>query len=86
MTGGTIYQRIQPEMNLTVVAVRRRIASGSIVELFSLNENDIENVRELLSSYITTLESNNQPEAVQHLYNLLHRPQDHFIKLSPPRR
>jgi glutamate synthase (NADPH/NADH) large chain len=86
MTGGTIYQRIQPEMNLTVEAVRRRIASGSIVELFSLNENDIENVRELLSSYITTLESNNQPEAVQHLYNLLHRPQDHFIKLSPPRR
>lgn len=85
MTGGTIYQRIQPEMNLTVEAVRRRIASGSPVELFSLNENDIENVRELLSTYITSLENNNQPEAVQHLYNLLHRPQDHFIKLAPPR-
>ncbi len=85
MTGGVIYQRIQPEMNLTVEAIRRRIASGSIVELFSLNENDVENVRELLSIYITTLENNNQPEAVQHLYNLLHRPQDHFIKLSSPR-
>ncbi len=86
MTGGVIYQRIQPEMNLTVEAIRRRIASGSTVELFSLNENDAEGVRELLSSYITTLENNNQPEAVQHLYSLLHRPQDHFIKLSPPRR
>ena len=28
MTGGIIYQRIQPEMNLTVDAIRRRIAAG----------------------------------------------------------
>lgn len=83
MTGGVIYQRIQPDMNLTVDAIRRRIASGSPVDIFPLNDRDIENVHELLSAYIETLENNNQAEAVQHLYGLLGRPQDYFVKLAP---
>jgi glutamate synthase (NADPH/NADH) large chain len=82
MTGGVIYQRIQPEMNLTIDAIRRRIAAGSPVDIFPLNDNDIENVHELLSAYIETLENNNQAEAVQHLYGLLGRPQDYFVKIS----
>ncbi|PJF40634.1 MAG: glutamate synthase [Phototrophicales bacterium] len=83
MTGGVIYQRIQPEMNLTVDAIRRRIAEGAIVDIFSLEEHNINDVHELLNSYIQTLELNNQAEAVQHLYPLLARPQDHFVKLTP---
>jgi glutamate synthase (NADPH/NADH) large chain len=83
MTGGVIYQRIQPEMNLTVDAIRRRIARGATVDIFALNENDTQQVHDLLNTYIRTLEINNQPEAVQHLYNLLGRPQDYFIKVAP---
>lgn len=83
MTGGVIYQRIQPEMNLDIDAIRRRIAKGAIVSPQPLNDKDEENVRELLSVYIETLENNNQAEAVQHLYSLLHRPADHFIKIAP---
>ncbi len=83
MTGGVVYQRIQPEMNLTVDAIRRRFARGATVDIFPLNEQDTQNVHELLSKYIETLENNNQPEAVQHLYNLLGRPQDYFVKVAP---
>jgi len=86
MSGGVIYQRIQPEMNLTVDAIRRRIAEGATVDIFPLDDKGIEDVRELVNTYIQTLEINNQPEAVQHLYGLLNRPQDHFVKIAPPMR
>jgi glutamate synthase (NADPH/NADH) large chain len=83
MTGGVIYQRIQPEMNLTVDAIRRRIAPNSPVEVSQLDENGASDVRELLQHYIQTLEINNQADAAEHLYNLLKRPQSHFVKLAP---
>lgn len=81
MTGGVIYQRIQPEMGLDEAAIKRRIAKGAIVDIQPLGETGIADVKELLNRYIQTLELNNQPEAVQHLYDLLRRPQDHFVKL-----
>lgn len=86
MTGGVIYQRIQPEMNLTVDAIRRRIAPGSVVDIFPLDETGSSDVRDLLTLYIQTLELNNQAEAAQHLYTLLKRPAAHFVKLTPPQR
>ncbi len=86
MSGGAIYQRIQPEMNLTVEAIKRRIAEGATVDIFPLDERGTEDVRELLNIYIQTLEVNNQPQAAQHLYALLQRPQDHFVKIAPPTR
>ncbi|MBL8116095.1 MAG: alpha-hydroxy-acid oxidizing protein [Anaerolineae bacterium] len=86
MSGGVIYQRIQPEMNLTVDAIRRRIAEGATVDIFPLDDKGTADVRELLNTYIQTLEVNNQPQAAQHLYNLLAKPQDHFVKVAPPNR
>ncbi len=83
MTGGVVYQRIQPEMGLTVDAIRRRIAKGSSVEIYQLDEQGIEDVHEMLNRYIETLEVNNQADAVQHLYALLTRPQEHFAMLKP---
>jgi glutamate synthase (NADPH/NADH) large chain len=86
MSGGVIYQRIQPEMNLTVDAIRRRIAAGATVEIATLDEKGIADVRELLTTYIQTLEVNNQAEAAAHLYALVGRPQEHFIRIAPPMR
>lgn len=83
MTGGVIYQRIQPEMGLTVDAIRRRIAEGSVVDIYQLDEQGITDVRHLLNRYIQTLEVNNQAEAAQHLYSLLKRPHEHFAMLRP---
>jgi glutamate synthase (NADPH/NADH) large chain len=86
MSGGVVYQRIQPEMNLTVEAIKRRIAEGATVDIFPLDERGIADVHELLNAYIQMLELNNQADAVQHLYALLSRPQDHFVKIAPPTR
>ena len=84
MTGGSVYQRVQPEMGLTVEAIKRRIADGSVVDIFPLDEQGVADVIELVQKYIHTLEVNNQAEATEHLYTLLRRPQDHFVKIAPP--
>ena len=84
MNGGVVYQRIQPEMNLTVDAIRQRIASGSVVEVQPLDDEGHQDVRELLNTYIRTLEENHQSETAEPLYALLRNPGDHFVKIAPP--
>lgn len=86
MSGGTLYQRIQPEMNLTVEAVRKRIAKGATVEIRELDARGAQDVIDLLGSYISTLEANNQAEEVAHLYPLLNHPEQYFVMLAPPSR
>lgn len=86
MSGGVVYQRIQPEMRLTVDAIRRRLAKGAMVDIFQMDEKGIDDVRDLLGFYISTLEHYNQAEEVAHLHALLSRPQDHFVKITTPKR
>ncbi len=86
MSGGAIYQRIQPTMGLTVDAIRRRIAIGATVEITALDENDVDDVRELLGHYLRTLESNNQSDTAAPMVTLLARPAEHFVKIAPARK
>ncbi len=83
MTGGVVYQRIQPEVNLTVEAIQRRIAPGASVEIQPLDAQGAADVQALLGVYIQTLEQNNQPEAVQHLLPLHRSPASYFVKIAP---
>jgi glutamate synthase (NADPH/NADH) large chain len=86
MSGGFIYQRIQAEMGLTVDAIRRRIAKGATVEIMKLDDKGIDDVRDLLGFYIHTLEQYHQGDDVAHLHPLLARPQEYFVRISPPVR
>lgn len=86
MSGGAIYQRIQPEMGLTVDAIRRRIAKGAIVDIHPLDDQGTADVRDLLGFYITTLEQNNQAEQVARLHAMLANPSDYFVMVAPPAR
>jgi glutamate synthase (NADPH/NADH) large chain len=86
MSGGVIYQRLQPEMNLTSEAIKRRIAEGATVDIFPLDEKAIADIRELMNAYIQELEVNNQPDAAKPLYELAAHPEDHFVKIAPPTR
>lgn len=83
MTGGVIYQRIQPEMRLNVDAIKRRIAKGSVLEVQQMDADDCDDLRELLNRYIHVLEVNNQSEATDHLYAMLADPARHFVKVAP---
>ena len=84
MTGGVVYQRVQPDMGLTIEAIRNRIAAGSIVEIQPLDDDGQDDLRELLNAYIRTLEENHQSQEAKPLYALLRRPSDHFVKIAPP--
>lgn len=86
MSGGSFYQRIQPEMNLTVEAIKRRLAKGATVNVFPLDEQGIDDVKELLGWYIETLATNNQQTEANRLQALVEDPQDHFVLVAPPAR
>ncbi|MCL4250223.1 MAG: alpha-hydroxy-acid oxidizing protein [Anaerolineae bacterium] len=86
MSGGIIYQRVHTEMGLDVDAIRRRIARGAKVEIFPLDQQGVDDVRDLLGDYIVTLQQNNQADAVRHLYPLFDDPAAHFVKIAPPTR
>ena len=86
MSGGTIYQRVQPEMGLTIDAIRRCIAQVAIVDIHPLDDAGIADVRDLLGFYITTLEQNNQGEQAARLYTLMANPGDYFVMIAPPTR
>jgi glutamate synthase (NADPH/NADH) large chain len=83
MTGGVIYQRIQPEMRLNVDAIKRRIAQGSVLEVQQMDADACDDLRELLNRYIHVLEVNNQSDAAEHLYAMLADPARHFVKVAP---
>jgi glutamate synthase (NADPH) large chain len=84
MTGGVIYQRIQREMNLTVDAIKRRIAPGSLVDIMPLDEKGQADVRELLGKYISVLQANDQADKARQLDMLWQHPDHHFVKIAPP--
>ncbi|MCB9452081.1 MAG: alpha-hydroxy-acid oxidizing protein [Anaerolineaceae bacterium] len=84
MSGGVVYQRIQPEMKLTEEAIRQRLAPSRLVEIMPLGESGVSDVQDLLRIYIHTLEANNQADAAYGLHRLLDRPDAHFIKIAPP--
>jgi len=84
MTGGVIYQRFQQEMGLTIEAIQRRIAAGSVVEIQHIDEAGEDDLHELLRAYIRTLEENHQAPAAQPLYALMRDPAQHFVKIAPP--
>ena len=86
MTGGVVYQRVQPEMGLTVDAINRRIAEGAVVEVMPLDDEAIDDINVLLRAYIHILESAHQAQAAERLYALLVAPRDHFAMIAPPHR
>ena len=82
MTGGVVYVRIQPEMGLTVEAVRRRIAKGAKVSIVRLDTGGILDVQELLSAYQKELVRSGQQEEAQRLAPLYEAPDDHFMMIK----
>jgi len=86
MTGGVVYQKLTPEFGFDEQALRRRIARGAQVRIEKINEDDLWEIRNLMSHYLTALEQTYQYDTVERLRNflkddfvLLHR----FVKIVP---
>ncbi|MGC8594918.1 MAG: glutamate synthase-related protein [Candidatus Kryptoniota bacterium] len=83
MTGGVVYFRINPMMNLTVDTLRRRLARNSIVRIVDVDESDEENLRYLLGEYIKELNASDQFELASRVESLLVKYRDNFVKGVP---
>lgn len=85
MTGGVIYQRIQPELGLDESAIQRRIAKGAKVRIEAIDEQGEQDLKELLGAYRHELAENCQEEAAAKINLLLSNPGSNFIRIAPIR-
>jgi glutamate synthase (NADPH) large chain len=83
MTGGVIYQRIQPELGLDEAAIRRRIAKGAKVNVIPLGEMNRSDLTELLSLYRDELAASGQEGAASKVAGLLENLNAHFVMITP---
>ena len=82
MTGGVVYQRLQPDKGMDLAALRRRIARGARVQVGKLNAGDQAAVRELLAAYAEELRGAYQPAEADRILAIAAQPAQ-FVKIVP---
>jgi glutamate synthase (NADPH/NADH) large chain len=83
MTGGLLYLRLQPHLNFDQSAIQRRLAKGAKVLVEEVGENDLKNLRELLTIYAEELKQNHQVDESQKILNLLVDWKNTFVRVIP---
>ena len=83
MTGGTLYLRLQPELNLDLAALQRRIARGAEVDLRPVDASDDLHLHEMLHLYADELIHNHQVQTAECAVALLDGWEDRFVKIVP---
>jgi glutamate synthase (NADPH/NADH) large chain len=83
MTGGVLYLRPQPHLNFDLAAIQRRLAKGAKVVVQDVGENDLKNLRELLTIYAEELKQNHQVEESQKVLNLMVDWKNTFVRVVP---
>jgi glutamate synthase (NADPH/NADH) large chain len=83
MTGGVLYLRLQPHLNFDRAAIQRRLARGAKVVIQDVGEDDLKNLRELLTMYALELKQNHQAEESQKVLNLLIDWKNTFVRVVP---
>ena len=83
MTGGVLYLRIQPHLNFDQAAIQRRLAKGAKVVIREVGEDDLKNLRELLTVYAEELKQNHQSEEAQKALGLLIDWKNTFVRVVP---
>jgi len=83
MTGGVLYLRLQPHLNFDQSAIQRRLAKGAKVIVQEVNENDLKNLKDLLTVYAEELKHNHQNEEAHKVNNLLVDWKNTFLKVIP---
>jgi glutamate synthase (NADPH) large chain len=83
MTGGVLYLRLQPHLNFDHAAIQRRLAKGAKVVVREVGENDLKNLRDLLTVYAEELRQNHQGEESQKILNLLVDWKNTFVRVVP---
>lgn len=83
MTGGVVYQRIQPEMGLDEAAIKRRIAKGAKVYVARIGAKGKKDLQELLGKYHQILLDAGQSDAAADVMGLMFECERHFVSIIP---
>jgi glutamate synthase (NADPH/NADH) large chain len=83
MTGGILYLRLQPHLNFDAASIHNRLAKGAKVEVQEVGEQDLKNLRYLLTVYSEELKQNHQTEEAQKTLSLLIDWKNTFIRVVP---
>ncbi len=83
MTGGVLYLRLQPHLNFDQAAIQRRLARGAKVVIQEVGEDDLKNLRDLLTVYAEELRQNHQADESQKALNLLVDWKNAFVRVVP---
>lgn len=86
MTGGVVYQRLQPEMGLDEAAIMRRIAKAAKVNMEPISEKGHQDLQELLGAYHEELIQSHQLEEAAKIDRLLQDLDRHFIQIIPKKQ
>ncbi len=70
MTGGTVYQKLTPEMGFDEKTLRSRLAKGANVEINSLLGEDIPDIQRLMRYYIEALDQTYQYDSAERMRTL----------------
>ena len=83
MTGGVVYLKLEEAMGLDEQALQRRLAKGAEVVLRPVDDSDQLHLQELLTAYMTQLETNEQQEEIETTRRLLRDWRGSFLKVVP---
>jgi glutamate synthase (NADPH/NADH) large chain len=83
MTGGVVYVKLTPDLGFDETALRRRLAKSAKVSILPVDDNDVRNIRELLSAYADELERSGQWQQALRIRNLMDDADRWFVKIIP---
>jgi glutamate synthase (NADPH) large chain len=85
MTGGRVYVRVDPELNLTREAISRRLGEGAKVDLETLDAEGVLDIDVLLGHYADELRATGQDADAERIRKLAGRARDTFLMIVPHR-
>ncbi|MEZ8218322.1 glutamate synthase (ferredoxin) [Candidatus Fervidibacteria bacterium JGI MDM2 SSWTFF-3-K9] len=83
MTGGVVYVRLAPDKGFDEEALKRRLAKSAKVKILPVDDNDVRNIRELLSAYAQELEQSGQWQEANKVRNIMDDADRWFVKIVP---
>ena len=83
MTGGVVYVRLAPDKGFDEEALKRRLAKSAKVKILPVDDNDVRNIRELLSAYAQELEQSGQWQEANKVRNIMGDADRWFVKIVP---
>jgi glutamate synthase (NADPH/NADH) large chain len=83
MTGGRVYVRSNPELNLDRAAIERRLGEGAKVTLTELDAEGILDIEDLLGHYAAELRATDQDAEAERILGLAARATDEFLVIVP---